>query len=96
MLSKLSPIKPKKTPENNYFKHMKFYQANNDKTNFFNATKEFVIDLGNVLIKNDNQDTVFFDQLFSTTNIKRYFNYVDNIKVIIVDRDPRDIYIEET
>ena len=27
------------------------------------------------------------------TNIKRYFNYVDNLKVILVDRDPRDLYL---
>lgn len=34
-----------------------------------------------------------FDQLVPCCNTERYFNYIPNLKVIIVDRDPRDIYI---
>ena len=34
------------------------------------------------------------DQCVSTTNVKRYLNYIRDLKVIIVDRDPRDVYIQ--
>ena len=34
-----------------------------------------------------------FDQLVPPSNIKRYIRYMSNLKVIIVDRDPRDTYI---
>lgn len=28
------------------------------------------------------------------TNIRRYENYCDSLKIIVVDRDPRDYYME--
>lgn len=43
-----------------------------------------------------NDDYVVLDQFVPTTNIRRYLNYVEDLKVIIVDRDLRDIYLQGT
>ena len=43
----------------------------------------------------DNKEFVLLDQLVPPSNIKRYSRYVDNLKVIVMDRDPRDIYLLE-
>lgn len=42
---------------------------------------------------NTEKDILFFDQLVPCCNIDKYLKYFDNIKVIVVDRDPRDIYV---
>ena len=42
-----------------------------------------------------NKEFVLLDQLVPPSNIKRYSRYVENLKVIVVDRDPRDIYLLE-
>lgn len=33
--------------------------------------------------------------LIPTSNISRYVRYVQDLRVIVVDRDPRDIYLME-
>ena len=35
------------------------------------------------------------DQIVPPTNLKRYLRYFNDIKVFIVDRDPRDIFVLE-
>ena len=35
------------------------------------------------------------DQLVPSSNIERYIRYFNSIKVIVVDRDPRDVYLFE-
>ena len=35
------------------------------------------------------------DQIVPSTNLSRYLRYFNNIRVIIVDRDPRDVYCLE-
>ena len=60
---------------------------------FYAKTKKYTIKLFNLVNKSDKYQHLVFDQLVPTTNIKRYFNYVDNLKVILVDRDPRDLYL---
>lgn len=39
-----------------------------------------------------NEENIIVDQLVPPSNIKRYIRYFNKIKVIIVERDPRDIY----
>ena len=45
------------------------------------------------LDKKNKYQNLIFDQLVPSNNINRYFKYVDNLKVILVDRDPRDLYL---
>lgn len=48
--------------------------------------------LAEVSIHTDAQNIVI-DQFFSAYNIASYLNYVPATKIIIVDRDPRDMYV---
>ena len=58
------------------------------------ATKRFVNDL---LKEANPHDKPFLmvDQLLPASNLHRFWKYFDDIKVLIVERDPRDLYILE-
>lgn len=62
---------------------------------FFDMTREYTQSLiENLKIPNGYQvEFVALDQLIPPNNIERYMNYFNNIKVIVVDRDPRDLYL---
>lgn len=60
---------------------------------FFQITKNYTNDLVNCLNEENNYEYIALDQLVPAVNIQRYLNYFSNIKVIVVDRDPRDLYI---
>jgi hypothetical protein len=60
---------------------------------FSKLTKNYTERLFSLLDPNDQYQTLVIDQLVPAINIKRYFKYVDNLKVILVDRDPRDLYL---
>lgn len=70
------------------------YIATCDEKTFLEAVKSLT---GKIIhSKNEkNKEFVLLDQLVPPSNISRYSRYVDNLKVIVVDRDPRDIYILE-
>lgn len=61
---------------------------------FYSITKTYMDDLFNEANK-DKKEYIMVDQLVPPTNICRYIRYFTDIKVIVVDRDPRDIYILE-
>ena len=60
---------------------------------FFNISKMYTTKLLSAVDKDNKYEYLAFDQLIPPFNVKRYLNYFDNLKVIIVDRDPRDLYI---
>lgn len=59
------------------------------KENFISYTKKFT---SNLFKKFNDNDYLMVDQLIPVTNTMRYTRYFDEVKVICVDRDPRDIY----
>ncbi|HHN8407655.1 TPA: hypothetical protein ACRRX0_002393 [Morganella morganii] len=60
--------------------------------NFHQHVKNYMAEL--ILSSNhNNKDFVVFDQIIPSNNVDKYTNYFNEIKVIIVDRDPRDLYI---
>lgn len=63
---------------------------------FLHAVHKYVYNVINMVNKDHNPD-VFLDQLVPPSNIKRYARYFkpNDMKAIIVDRDPRDIYLSE-
>lgn len=63
------------------------------KEKFLKKTKEYTSKLIDILDNENIYDYIALDQLVPPTNINRYINYFDNIKVIVVDRDPRDLYL---
>lgn len=60
---------------------------------FYKITKIFTRKLFESIMDNKNCNHIMVDQLVPSTNISRYFNYIDKLKVIVVDRDPRDIFL---
>lgn len=61
---------------------------------FLQCVKEYVHNLCSVIDPEHDFKYVFMDQLMPPTNIGRYERYMDSVKTIVVDRDPRDCYIE--
>lgn len=60
---------------------------------FNEETKKFINSLLNKLDKNNEYEYLVLDQLASPYNTEKYEQFFDEIKIIIVDRDPRDLYI---
>ncbi|WP_299221760.1 hypothetical protein [uncultured Alistipes sp.] len=59
---------------------------------FHIAVKNYLNRLCAIVDPQGEYDHIYFDQLVPPTNIDRYFNYFENLKVIVVDCDPRDYY----
>lgn len=59
---------------------------------FLEHTKNYTKNLFE-LAKKTNTPFMFVNQLVSPSNVNRYINYFNDIKVVAVERDPRDLYI---
>ena len=70
-----------------------FYHSYLTSEEFLEKTKIYVRNLCNI-INTEDKPFLLLDQCVPTSNIGRYTKYFDDIKVIVVDRDPRDVYIE--
>jgi len=92
-ISKLSPQKYRKSPDYNYYPNLISYHSRPDRETFYRITRDFCENLCNS-ISHEGTEYIVLDQCVSTTNISRYLNYIDDLKVIIVDRDPRDLFIQ--
>lgn len=58
---------------------------------FLNLTREYVESLfGSV---SNGADTLMVDQIVPPNNLKRFIRYFNDIKIVIVDRDPRDLWV---
>ena len=60
---------------------------------FLRLTKTYIDELFGSVCPRDKIAMV--DQILPPTNIKRYLRYFNDIKVIVVDRDPRDVWVLE-
>lgn len=69
------------------------YCAHPTEEEFLNYTKQYINDLFSSVCS--DKEILMVDQIVPPTNLKRYVRYFDDIKVCIVDRDPRDIFILE-
>ena len=92
LINKFLPKYLKKPVWYNYFPRLDFYHSFIDRNQFYEKTKEYTKTLFRQCNK-DDKEFLFLDQLVPTMNISNYLNYVDDLKVIIVDRDPRDSFI---
>ena len=70
----------------------KSYFSTIDKETFYYYTKKYIYDVLQCMRKQDSE-YIMVDQLLPPSNINQYLHYFDYIKVFIVDRDPRDIFI---
>lgn len=61
---------------------------------FLTATKKYVDALLHA-VNRENKEYLMVDQLVPPSNFARYNRYIDNLKIIVVDRDPRDMFLLE-
>ena len=65
-----------------------------DKQLFYEKTREYtrkLFDLANV----NKKEYVMVDQLVPPSNTQKYLKYFDDLRIVSVDRDPRDLFILE-
>lgn len=93
--SKIMPKKYRKTQDYNYFPNLVSYHSFCTREAFYKKTQQYTESLCRKMGYSEDSYVVL-DQCVPTTNISRYLNYINHLKVIIVDRDPRDLYIQGT
>jgi len=79
-----------------YLPSVPMYFSAPDRDKFISATRKFMNGICFKFDPNHNMKYLFFDQIVPPTNIERYLDYFDNLKVIVVDRDVRDTFIDNT
>ena len=91
-MSKIAPKKLKKPSYYNYFPWLHTYHACMDEAHFLEETRKYLDKLCNAM-NPDGKEFVLLDQPFSPSNLGLYTRYLDDVKTIVVDRDPRDVFI---
>lgn len=61
---------------------------------FLACTREYMRELCREIDPGHEFRYIMFDQLMPPADISRYERYMDSVKTIVVDRDPRDYYLE--
>ncbi len=69
------------------------YYSLPDRERFYKKTQEYTSRLFNSIFVKNKSYFLAIDQLVPANKICRYFNYVSNLKVFLVDRDPRDLFL---
>lgn len=77
-----------------YYPSRDMYFSNPSYEEFCFHVKKYLNKLFNVIDPSHSHDFIYLDQLLPPVNCNRYFEYFDNLHLIVVDRDPRDYYIE--
>lgn len=77
-----------------YVPRKKMYFANPTPEYFVECVQRYLESLFRVVDTTHRYKYLFFDQLLPSDDINRYFKYFKDLHVIVVDRDPRDYYIE--
>lgn len=76
-----------------YYKRNKMYTSRPTREKFINETQKFFENIINDLDSRNEYNYIALDQLVPCNNFNIYSRYFNNIKIIVVDRDPRDLYI---
>lgn len=69
------------------------YVSDISKEKFYEETQSYLQKLFENLDQEEKYERIVLDQLVPSSDIESYLNYIKDIKVIVVDRDPRDLYI---
>lgn len=64
-----------------------------DRKRFESAVKEYISELLGALKIEDCQKFVLMDQLVPATSAAQFIKYADSMRIVIVDRDPRDLFL---
>ncbi|UTC77831.1 hypothetical protein E4O04_07395 [Treponema sp. OMZ 799] len=68
-----------------------YYYINNIQ-DFYEKAKEYIRNLFSCFTPAFNSNYILFDQLIPAYSIPDYAHYFDFIKILVIDRDPRDLY----
>ncbi|EKW98854.1 hypothetical protein [Ligilactobacillus saerimneri] len=69
------------------------YASHPSEEKFLMATRKYIESLFSSVIP-DGYHTMMVDQLLPPMNLQRYLRYFnDNMQVVVVDRDPRDVFV---
>jgi len=71
----------------------KMYLSRPGQTEFLIETRRYLFNLFKNYAKNNKLRMIILDQAIPPSNIVTAMRYFDEIKLIIVDRDPRDIFV---
>lgn len=75
-----------------FYRKKMFYSSFNEER-FIREVKMFLKNLFNKI--NTDKNILIFDQLLPPEDTRNFSKYFEDIKIIIVDRDPRDLYFIE-
>ena len=78
----------------NFYKNKMYYARPLSKEDFYKKVQDYTTKLFQIMNKK-NHDFLVLDQLVPVDHNQTYLNYFENLKIIIVDRDPRDLYLLE-
>lgn len=95
VFNKLKPQKYRNPAWHDYYPGHTTLHSKLSEAEFLEKTRIFVDELCEKIPHKSDDEFVVIDQMFPGNNIERYLRYVNNVKVIIVDRDPRDLYIRQ-
>ena len=73
----------------------KMHLARPSEETFLAATHTFINSLLEPYAQKNNLHTLVLDQAIPTSNIDKALRYFEGMKLIVVDRDPRDIYVDQ-
>ena len=78
-----------------YFQKQNYplYSCYISKEQFYRHTQNYLNKLFKNLDKEEKYEKIVLDQLVPSSDINSYLNYFKDLRVIVVDRDPRDLYI---
>lgn len=77
----------------NTMKNIVTYCSHPSEEKFLHCTQNYIHDLFESVLPS-NKEILMVDQLVPPMNLQRYLRYFrDNIQVVVVDRDPRDVFV---
>jgi len=79
-----------------FYPKQDMYFSSPDKDYFDECVKKYLNNLFMIIDPLHEKEFLYFDQIVPPSNVNRYLDYFNDIKVIVVDRDPRDIFIQNT
>ena len=98
VMTHLQNYKPKRfrhASRHNYFPKETMYHAMPTEEEFLEKTRAFTDRLAENMVTDKKAEYVMIDQMFSANNPDLYLRYVNDVKAFVVDRDPRDLDINQ-
>ena len=92
VVNKFFPKFMRRPKDTNYVPSAITYYSRLNEDTFLHITTEFIENLCH-LANRSNKEYVLLDQFVEASNPSKYLRYVKDMKVIVVDRDPRDLYL---